>query len=394
MAYVLELPQERFLLCGKMSQPAFVGNAFNEGGVNQEVQVGGPAIALVDSRGNLIKQKIFPVEDLRLAAPVYVTDIGGAGRLTHAFPTSDGGYFAVGEFRNIGIGVASRFYPPEPGNVASFLLYMDQDFNLRDFIMLSADPSMPFDFINHVATDIKPKPGGGYLMLIGSNLRVPDSAMIGFSFMELDDNGRILSNHELYNNTFRFAQTFDYMNNGNLVVIGQNNFDSIHLFEVGYPNFNMVGIHSVEKDGIGGIAGWNNNDLFVMTRPEGGYTCAFPRPSIRATLYVQLNDQFEVTLLKNYEPNLENQYPRSATLASNGDLLVLNDDLTAGENVHSFLYRIDKGGNTIFRQGYNGPGRYVSTASDNDILMLTDLPFNGASVLKSNLFKMKSNGTF
>ena len=77
-----------------------------------------------------------------------------------------------------------------------------------------------------------------------------------------------------------------------------------------------------------------------------------------------------------------------------GTSLVLNDDLTAGENVHSFLYRIDKGGNTIFRQGYNGPGRFVTTTSDDDILMLTDLPFNGASVLKSNLFKMKSNGTF
>ena len=93
MSYVLELPQERFLLCGKMSQPAFVGNAFNEGGVNQDVQVGGPAIALVDSKGNLIKQKIFPVEDLRLAVPVYVTDIERCRAFNPRFP-----YFRWGIF--------------------------------------------------------------------------------------------------------------------------------------------------------------------------------------------------------------------------------------------------------------------------------------------------------
>ena len=81
-------------------------------------------------------------------------------------PTPDGGYFAIGEFRGFGYGVAdfNFFVEPGVGNVSPFMLYLDQDLRVTEFLSLNADAGGSWDGYHHFSTKVKKRPSGGYVI--------------------------------------------------------------------------------------------------------------------------------------------------------------------------------------------------------------------------------------
>lgn len=390
MHFIAETPGKGYILGGRMSVPAFVGNTFSDGSPQDDIQATGPAVVLADQDANVKGQRIFPIDEVDLAAPVYFDQLAGKGTIIGVYPTPDGGYFAIGRFRNFLFGVEGAFERgPSSEVVAPFMLYLDANLKVTSFISLNAQES--WDQFMRIGPVIKEKPGGGYLMMLGINADFGNGgAFRGFRFVELDAYGKNPVIHDVYGGQFRFGRDFDFMPNGDIVVIGQNDELSIYVFVVNGNDYTLRFNRFIIDDGV--FNSWNSNLMYVYARPDSTFTCIIPRPTDR-TDFVNLDKNFNVDTVFDYEPDLDNQYPRSSTMTPNGDILVLNDDNTSGGNIGCFLYRLAPDGTRKFKHGFNGPGRYVTVAEDGSILLLVDLPFNGVSVNKSTLLRLSPNGT-
>ena len=391
MSFVLEKEDGGYVLAGRIGVPAYVGNAFNNVGAQKFIEASGPAMIITDSRANTIRQRIFPIEDLELADSVYVDELSGTGRLLQLFPRPDGGYFGLGLFRNFGIGVGSDYNEPTSGNILSYLIYFNSDLQLEKFQLLSADPSSAWDGYYRAKGVVRERPTGGYMLLLGVNFDYTAFKFRGFQLMELDDYGMIQSSKEYYGGQFRIANDFAFLPNGDIAVLGQASTSDVNLFLVDGQTMNYKFNRFIIDDGVFGT--WNQNPMFVLPDEDGSVDIVMADPNKRS-LIVRTDENFNTTDTINIEPEFEEQFPRSACRAPNGDLLILNDDLTGGASERSFLYRFDKDGQRKFRIGFDGPGRYVTNASDGSILVLVDLPFNGVSVKKSTLYKISPDGTF
>jgi hypothetical protein len=390
MSFIYEKADGGYLLGGRIGVPAYVGNAFSNVGEQKFIESSGSAMIIADRQANTVQQRIYPMEAMELANPVYVDEMSGTGRILQIFPRPDGGYFAVGEFRNLGIGVGSTYFSPSTGNVANFLLYLNADMEVEDFESTSAPPGQNWDGYQHVRVLVRPRPGGGFLMMIGINFEFSSGSFRGFQLVELDDYGRNPVIYEYYGGQFRVATDFNFMPNGDIVVVGQDNFDDINLFLIDGQDMTYKFSRFVINDGVGTT--WNTNPMFVLPHDDGTVDVILAQPNV-LSLIVKMDQDFNSVEVINIEPEFEEQFPRSACLAPNGDLLILNDDLTGGASERSFLYRFSKQGERKFRVAFDGPGRYVTNASDGSILVLADLPFNGVSVKKSTLYKLSPNGT-
>ena len=389
MHFIAEMPGKGYILGGRMSVPAFVGNTFSDGSPQDDIQATGPAVVLADQDANVIRQRIIPIDEVELANPVHYEQLAGKGTIVGVYPTPDGGYFAIGRFRNFLFRVDGVFeIGPEPAVVAPFILYLNSDLEVTSFRSLNAHES--WDQFMRIAPVIKENPRGGYLMMLGINTDFGAGGVFrGFRFVELDAFGKNPVAHDVFGGQFRFGRDFDFMPNGDIVVIGQNNQQSIHLFVVNGNDYTLRFNRYVTDDGD---KNWNPNQMYVYARADSTFTCITTDP-IEESNYINLDKNFNVDTIFDYEPDLVNQYPRSSTIAPNGDILVLNDDNTSGGNVGCFLYRLAPDGKRKFKHGYNGPGRFVTVAEDGSILLLVDLPFNGVSVNKSTLLRLSPNGT-
>ncbi len=400
MTFISESNEGGYILGGKIGNPAFTGNDINGTVGVKDILKSGPAIIIADDRANSVSQHVYPVEDLELSGTVYVDELGGTGRLLDVRPTPDGGYFAIGEFLGFGYGITSLGInvAPSQGNASPFILYLNSNFQVTDFTSLNAEGT--WDEFHHFHTRIKKRPGGGYVMLMGYNVDFNIGRFRGFQLIEMNEYGRNLIHHEYYGGQLRFGSDFDFYPNGDIVVIGQADAADIHVFFIDGKTFSLkspISMRVVKNDGVFGDSpnisqrAWNNNPMFVFAREDGTISCIITDPNTKS-LYVNMDENSNVTYCEDYEPVLEDQFPRSACMADNGDILVINDDLTVKENIHSILYRISPDGQVKWQRAFDGSARYVTNASDGSILVLVDLPFNGVSTFKSTLLKLSPDG--
>ena len=336
MHFIAETPGKGYILGGRMSVPAFVGNTFSDGSPQDDIQATGPAVILADQDANVIRQRIIPIDEVELANPVHYEQLAGKGTIVGVYPTPDGGYFAIGRFRNFLFRVDGVVeIGPERAVVAPFILYLNSDLEVTSFSSINAEGT--WDEFMHVAPVIKAKPGGGFLLMFGINVdwsTIPPPFR-GFQFVELDAYGKNPIAHDVFGGQFRFGRDFDFMPNGDIIVIGQDSRDYISLFVVNGNDYTLRNRIYLKEDGV--FNDFNANNMYVYARRDSTYTCIVTNP-IQTTEFVNLDKNLNIDTIFDYEPDLENQYPRSSTIAPNGDILVLNDDNQSPEVLSGLVF--------------------------------------------------------
>ena len=385
---ITELANGNLLLAGRQSRPAFLGSEASSIGNGGNLSERAMCLILTNAEGETLKERSYPISNIDIDPAFDIGDVSGLSQLLKVYPLADGGYIGLGEFRGFGISIGPPFnfdLPPSPSNTSMFLAYFNANLELEKIDHFNG--KTPWDRNFYSVGVLKPKPDhSGFVFMLGYNVTITQR-YLGFTLFHLDNKGEIVSEHPYHSPLLRVARDFTFLENGNVLSIGQQgNF--IALTEIDMSSNQELSTYSINFKGVGGLI---NSNPMLIERTEANQIVAFyPDPSDSAYMHV-LNSEYQTEFIKELEPRLSDQYPLTSSLCANGDILLVCIDLSNSLDENSIVYRLNPQGEMLFRKRYSGRVRNIIESSDGGILLSNDVNYGGG-IKKATLQKLSANG--
>jgi hypothetical protein len=385
---ITELANGNLLLTGRLSRPAFLGSEASSIGNGGNLSERAMCIILTNSEGETLKERSYPISNIDIDPAFDIGDVSGLSQLLKVYPLPNGGYIGLGEFRGFGISIGPPFnfdLPPSPSNTSMFLAYFNANLELEKIDHFNG--KTPWDRKFYSVGVLKPKPDhSGFVFMLGYNVSL-NQQYLGFTLFHLDSDGEIVSEHPYHSPLLRVARDFTFLENGNVLSIGQQgNF--IALTEIDMSSNQELSAYSINFKGVGGLI--NSNPMMVERTVGNKIVAFYPAPSDSAYMHV-LNTNYETNFIKELEPSLSDQYPLTSSVCANGDILLVCIDLSNSLDENSIVYRLSPEGEMLFRKRYSGRVRDIIEGSDGGILLSNDVNYGGG-IKKATLQKLSANG--
>lgn len=385
---ILKLSDGNLMILGKTGTRSFDVTQTTYGIDVDKVQESVSSISILTPKGNLLKSKLFPINDLEVDPFLQYDDIENHFSFIDAREMPDGSFYIIGEVSNFLFMIPSLNVIQSEGTKVQILYKLSKDLKMEFARCMNGGPGWKRDFLQ-INPFIEVLPNGNFMVAVGYNLPLGNQRTnpTGYSLLELNTQGDTVNFKRFTNAPKKQAKAMT-LDGTDLVLFSRIN-DNVSIHTV--PINSLSSGDSVEYiNYLERYPRFDGNSSFLFKKDEGyltGYVNEFTSNVVIHTLSENKN------IFSTFSIPVQKEYIRAASITANQDLLLYTEKLTEESDLtDGFLYRISEK-EIKFKIPIKGIPGDVTEMEDGSILVLSNPIFNGM-LTKTTLTRLSPDGKY